>query len=387
MKTRIHLHRTVRCGVLLLALLGGGFLAPTARTQPAATTNVDNRLLLVFNTSSDMKRRLPAVRIALETLLATSLEGQLHAGDTVGVWTLDQELHTGQFPLQRWDPADAAMIVSNISNFISKQRFRKTTDFDALVPLMTQLVQGSERLTVVLFCDGNGTMRGTPYDAGVNQVFQQNRKEREKSRAPIILVFRAQLGQYVGCAASFPPQSLNLPVFPPLPPPPAPPAPAKAVAAPAPRPATPVPPLIIIGPKPGASASVPPAGPPPAKPPAAVSNNVPAVPPAAMAPAAIATNSSAQPVAEESHPPLAATEVATNPPAEVAAMTHLPSTNALAAPVADVEARSNTGLIIGGGLLVLAGGLLIFTWHHFHGAARGSLISGAMNADKKTPPT
>ena len=216
MKTRMHQKQIIRRGLILAALLTGTFLAPALRALPAAQ-RVDNRFLLIFDTSSDMRARLPAVQKALDALLATSANGPLHSGDSVGVWTFDQDLHAGQFPLQYWKPEEAPMIASNIVKFVKKQHYLNKTGFDALQPLLNQVVQHSERLTVLIFCDGKGEIHGTPYDAGINQLFQQRQNERQKGELPIIIGLRSQRGQYVGCMVSFPPQPVSLPEFPPLP--------------------------------------------------------------------------------------------------------------------------------------------------------------------------
>ena len=216
MKTQMRQNQMVRRALIFAALLAGTFLAPALRAQPAAT-NVNSRFLLIFDTSSAMKRRVPAVQKALNEILAASTNGQLHSGDSIGVWTFDQDLHAGKFPLQYWEPENAPMIASNITKFIRKQHYSKKTGFDALQPLLNQVVQGSERLTVLIFCDGNGEIHGTPYDAGINQVFQQRQSERQKEWLPIVVGLRSQRGQYVGCMVSFPPQAVSLPEFPPLP--------------------------------------------------------------------------------------------------------------------------------------------------------------------------
>jgi len=155
----------VRQALILMALLAGTFLAPALRAQPAAT-NVNNRFLLIFDISSDMKQRLPAVKKALNDILAASTNGPLHSGDSIGVWTFDQDLHAGKFPLQYWMPENAPMIASNISKYVSKLHYSKKTSFDALQPALNQVVQGSPRLTVLVFCDGKGEVHGTPYDPG-----------------------------------------------------------------------------------------------------------------------------------------------------------------------------------------------------------------------------
>ena len=245
MKTRTPQNQIVRRVLVLTALLTGTFLAPALRAQPAAQ-RVDNRFLLIFDTSVDMRQRMPAVQKALDTLLETSVNGQLHLRDSVGVWTFDQDLHTGQFPLQYWNPDDAPMIASNIIKFVKKQHYLNKTGFNALQPLLKQVVQRSERLTVLIFCDGKGEFHGTPYDAGINQLFQQRQGERQKGELPIIIGLRSQRGKYVGCTVSFPPQPVSLPEFPPLPEVAQAPPDADAPA-PSSLPQSSVPSLIIVG--------------------------------------------------------------------------------------------------------------------------------------------
>ena len=243
MKTRTHQKITGRRALFPAVLLAGVLMIPTLLAQPAQ--KVDNRFLLIFDTSSDMKQRLPAVQQALDTLLAAGGNRQLHSGDSIGVWTFDQNLHKGQFPLQYWKPEVAPAIASNITKFVKKQHYVNKTGFDALQPSLNQVVQGSERLTVLIFCDGQGEIHGTPYDTGIIQVFQQRQKERSKGRLPIVIGLRSQHGEYVGCMVSFPPEPVSLPEFPPLPEVPH--ATLVTNTPPPPSPPRSIPPLIIIG--------------------------------------------------------------------------------------------------------------------------------------------
>ena len=319
---------------LLALLLGGIATVPALRAQPAAR-KVENRFLLVFDTSAEMKQRLPAVQKALGFLMATNMSGQLQPNDSLGVWTFDQDLQTGQFPLLRWKPDFAAMTVSNLCAFAASRRYSKKTRFEALVPTLNQLVQHSERLTTVIFCDGSGEMQETPYDSGVNEIFKQRGDERRRTRQPIVIVLRSQLGRYVDCVVSFPPQPVTFPEFPALPAPPAP----RVEPPPAPRP--PAQPLIIIGTPP--TNRVPPPAPPPASPPAATV--VPTPPP--ISPGPTAGNVSAPPAG----PAPAEPEAAPAP---------FPPTNAIAsAPAGSVPARGGIGTR-GVVLLVAVGALVAF---------------------------
>jgi len=114
-----------------------------------------------------------------------------------------------------------------------------------VLPLLSEVVQSSPRLTVMIFCDGNDELHGTPFAAGIDQVFKQRQSERQKARQPFIIVLRSQLGSYVGCTVNFPPAPVSFPEFPPLPQPANPPPPEATNPPPPPPPLAP--PLILIG--------------------------------------------------------------------------------------------------------------------------------------------
>jgi hypothetical protein len=323
-----------------------------------------------------MKKRLPAVEAALDTLLASNLRGQLRAGDSLGVWTFDRQVRTGQFPLQRWVPENAATIASNITRFVAKQHFSKKTSFEALRPVLDLVVRNSDRLTVVIYCDGDGQMTGTPYDAGINRIFQQQQAQQRKTRQPFIVVLRSQLGNYTGCTMNLPPALVNFPNFPPWPPPPrvltnAPPPAAPANVPPtAPRPSVVAPPLIIIGTKPGTN-------PPP---PAPLTSNQP--PPSAGVPPAKATAN-----AQTTALPLVATAQPTNQPVVLPVKPTAPAaaipTDTVAAPAESSGLSTSRRLALGAVFLVMAGVLTLLLMYRARRADHGSLITRSMNQGGK----
>jgi hypothetical protein len=339
---------------------------------------------------------------ALNDMLATNLSGQLHPGDTIGVWTFGQDLHAGQFPLQHWEPDNAVMIASNITAFAGKQRYTKTTRFDALLPLLNQVVQGSERLTVLIFCDGNGEVHGTPYDVGINQIFQQRQSERKEARLPIVIGLRSQRGQYTGCMVSFPPQPVSLPAFPPLPEAVhAPPMVTNAPALPSP-PRSSVPSLIIVGTT--ITNRVPPPAPKPAltnpppmttsAPAPAVTNEVslmqtsavPAQPNITAAPLTTTNAITPPPMTTSTSAPAVAAEV--RPPDNVSLMQTgaVPAqSNITAAPPPESSGTGRKGILaISVAFLAVVGGLTVFMLRRSRKADHASLITRAMNEDKDT---
>ena len=330
------------CARISAVLFAGIILIPSARAQPAGERLVENRFLLIFDTSTDMKRRAPMVQKALDNLFVTGMGGQLQPGDSIGVWTFDQDLRTGQFPLQQWMPDQAATIDADIDSFIGKLRYSKATRFGALQPLLDELAKDSDRLTVLIFCDGETSMTGTPYDDGINQIFQQRLTGQKNARQPFIVVLRAQLGQYVGCTVDFPPAPVNFPDFPPLPPPPAPPEPTNPPPQPPRR--VVIPSIIMIG-----------------------------------------TNTDAE-------PPPAPKLTVTNPPPPVAPTNPVVETNAVSVPGKISTAQTNAPalppenpglgsggeLAIGGAFLIVAGGLAVFTLRRSRKSPHASLITRAL---------
>jgi hypothetical protein len=361
--------RRVRMTALLLAAI---MLSPASRAQPTEQT-VQSRFLFIFDTSSDMKNCVDGVQRALNTMLATSMNGQLHAGESMGVWTFSQDLRPGDFPLQSWYPGDAVQIASKITSFIGGQHYTKSARFAALQPLLNRVVQGSERLTVVIFCSGAAQVSGTPFDAGINQIFQEKLEKQKSAHQPFVIVLRAQLGQYISCNMGLPPQPVIFSGFPPLPePPPAP----KPTNIPPPAPAIAVPPLIIIGKKSESS---------PASPSAALTNSLTVTNPSS------ATEPALPPVISSPAAPGGQTNASTVPPANPLTTNlttqTIPETNATTptgAPASSVENSDtgNKGLIaIGSGLLGAAIALGIVFWLRSR-RKDPSLITRSMN-DRK----
>ena len=431
----------LRLAPVAFALCAGFFLIPAGRAQPAPQIT-DSRFLFIFDTSADMKKRLPAVQAEVNDLMSTSMGGQLRAGDSLGVWAFDQDLRTGQFPLQHWMPEDAVTIASSINKFVGKQHYANGTRFNALQPQLNQVIQNSGRLTVLIFCDGEDEIKWTPYDDGINRVFQQRLAEQKRTRQPFVLVLRTQLGQYAGCTMNFPPGMVSVPEFPPPPAPPAPVSTPPLAPPPAPviKPPPIGPPLIIIGTK--VETNWPPAPAPrptnpapltltnvvPPRQPRSRNKSAPVLPqPTNIAPAPTTfSRRTREPgcatIADESSPkpptsivpaapsnlatpplptnpaPAVQTNAAPAPPANLFAPTNsgpatptklvpippsnpMTSTNAVAPPPETSNPAHKGALVIGGVLLIAAGALAVLAVFHSRRTGRGSLITRSMRKD------
>lgn len=351
-----------------LALLTATSLVATAHAAPIA---VQNRYLLVFDTSSAMKDCQPMLKDAIGQLFISMMNGQLQDGDTIGVWTFARNVQVGHFPLQTWQPDRAGIIASNVVTFIRDQHYGKTTDFSALFPLLDRVVQNSDRLTVIIFCDGDGQFSGTPYDAAVNTVFKNDGDKMQKAKRPFAVVLRSQLGGYVRCLLTELPGTVTFPNFPPLPEAPTPlnylvssNPPATQPMAPATplAPTSSLPPLIIVGTQ--------------------VGTNLPASQPGPGPEARPVTTTAQLPPVE-----VVITNVVTvtNEVAAVSAPGQSPNTNALMAP-AKSGLTTNRALAIGAGLLVLAVILTVWMLRQVRQTGQSSLITRSLDQKPKRPP-
>ncbi len=228
---------------LLLALCLVGRSSGQTLAEPPG------RWLLIFDTSADMNRWLAGTTTELQNLFFQSMSGQLHPGDSVGVWTFANKLQTGRYPLFNWQPGNAAEEAARLIDFLDYQKYIGKTKFAVLRPALRQVIENSQRLTILIFCDGKDELKLTPYDDGINATFRAMQADRKRVKDPFVVVIRTQNGSFVGATVNLPPGSLDFPVFPPLPLPaevaPANVAPEVLPVIPAPPP--PAAPLVIVG--------------------------------------------------------------------------------------------------------------------------------------------
>jgi len=296
-----------------LALPGGKLSAQTAPAKPVSS----NRFLLIVQTSRSMQRRTDAVLRAAQDLLLSGMNGQFRRGDTLGVWTFNDELHAGEFPLQPWTPDTSRAVAIRALTFLKDQKYEKSTRLDKVLPSLYRVIKDSDFITVILITDGTEPIKGTPFDDGLNKIYRDWRQEQQKARMPFVTVLRGRAGQLTNGSATPAPWPVELPPLPVEPraieavtPPPA--------APPKPEPRPTVPPLIIIGKKPEAAQPSTPPMPPASEPsPPAVAPAVAiAAPQTEPAPAPAQPVEEPKPVATAVQPIISAPPALPTPPAE-----------------------------------------------------------------------
>lgn len=327
-----------------------GAQTPAPRTN-APVKPVAERFLLIVDTSAAMRKRAANVERVVGNLFAGGVGEQLHRGDTIGVWTYTDDLHAGQFPLQRWTPQTRAVIAKGIVDFLKSRKYEKTSRLTPVMAQVKSVVADSDKLTVLLISDGEEAPTGTPYDAPIAEAYRLNVADQRKQQMPFLTVLRAAKGKFIGFSVNTPPWPVEFPGFPAEPKP-------VALVAVVPEAKPKPPPVVEPKPKPEPKVEVKPQ--PQIELPRVlpVTNSAPTtnvLPVASVAAPEIAPP--VLPVIATPSPPPTPSRVVSNPPPAIPAPVLAPETNSVVQPNAvgtSAETKSSplTMLVVGSVLLI-----------------------------------
>jgi hypothetical protein len=185
------------CGLcaLLLALQALVPSIPAQSNPPPATNLVSaNRFLFIVETSTAIKPVAPHVLQVVGDLINSGANGQMHDGDTVGLWTFNQQVYS-TLPVQIWAQSIRSQVANRIAAFMRQQPLEKSAQFDKVLPGMFGVIGASDFITVIIVSTGDGKMKGTPFDAEINALYKKNIKEMKGQRMPIVTVLQAKGGK------------------------------------------------------------------------------------------------------------------------------------------------------------------------------------------------
>lgn len=206
------LMRPLLAGLLCVAALTPRALL--AQTGAAKAPLPANRCLLVVETSRSMQRRSDGVVQAVQDLLKSGLAGQLRPGDTLGIWTYNESLHAGRFPLQTWSPEAQEGITLRTVGFLKEQKYEKLPILENVLPALSRLIKGSPLITIILISSSEEQIHGTPFDAQINQFYQKWQDVQQKARMPFVTVLRARDGRLTDFTVNTPPWPVQMPPLP-----------------------------------------------------------------------------------------------------------------------------------------------------------------------------
>lgn len=371
--------------LFLISALAVSILGGIAYGQGAPAHRMENRFLFVIETSSSMASRTNAIDQVMSRLLESNLHGELRNGDTIGIWTYNERLHT-EFPMQVWSNSLDQAIGRRVENYLHHLHYEKHGRLEKVFPAVRQVLENSERLTVFFLYDGTERLTGTPFDDDINDLQKRYAREFRSSHLPMVTVLAAEGGRMFDYSVNYP-DSITIPhTADPLPPPVLTNAPLVAPI-PAPRPArhieiimsgrtnapeTPPPTLEMVTPKPVAPAA-----------PVVVTNAPQAAPVAKEEPAsAPATNPAAAPAASVPEPVIpepVPTLKPTNAPAPVTAPVAMPTPIPVPAGVPPSRTEEIELGVIAVSLFIIAVVLVIFLFRRHRGDGRQGAMSQSMD--------
>ena len=204
--------------LLLLACLG---FASSLWGQESTSTNAtalarpNYRFLFLIDTSSAMSRQKTVTMDAVSRLLLSGIGGRIQPGDAWNLWTVDSQLHTDQFPPQRWEPEKRAEVANQMYRFLRSQPFKKKqSPLEKPLAVVAEAAELSEGLTVFLFTDGSAPVKGTPFDKSINDIFAKHAAGMRKAKKPFVTVFVAKDGRIAAHAVSPGSEQIYIPPLP-----------------------------------------------------------------------------------------------------------------------------------------------------------------------------
>lgn len=180
------------------ALLLTGLL-PAANLTGAETPSGESekRVLLIIETSAAMKKRVPAIEQTLRELVLTGFNQFLNRGDTIGLWTFNEWLGAGEFPLQGWAPETARLTAGLVTDFVKARRYDGAARPETVWPELNRLIQSSETLLVCWVTAGEQPMQGTPFDREINAVFREHHRALRRSQLAFVTMLYARGGAII----------------------------------------------------------------------------------------------------------------------------------------------------------------------------------------------
>jgi hypothetical protein len=207
-----------RRGLRLLVTWAATLLAAAISSTLPAQTNVTpstaqpvNRFLFIVETSRAMQPRAHGVFDAIKQALNSSLNGQIHQGDLVGIWTFNEVLYQELFPTQIWSQPTQLAFAVRLPTFSDPELYQKRARLDKVVPEMLKVMADNENITIILVTTGDGAMEGPPFSAKINAAWKEWRDELEGIQMPLQTVLRARNGQPTDWSFTPAPRPIELP--------------------------------------------------------------------------------------------------------------------------------------------------------------------------------
>jgi hypothetical protein len=218
-------HLVLHSLLILCTWAGLGAERASSRATPKPPTPPSNaqRFLFIVNTSASMRRLEHDGRQALFDMIYTGLDGYMQTGDTYGLWTFNDQITAGAFPMQGWNTNQLLSLASRATLFVKEQPYSgKKPCLEGVVTAAQSVLRVVEDLNILIISDETPHLQGTPFDDLVNGLYEKFADEVHRTGKPIVTSIVARDGLLANATVTLAGERIFLPPRPELVPPPAP---------------------------------------------------------------------------------------------------------------------------------------------------------------------
>ena len=199
---------TVIFGLCLASLLPAGAAETTAPLQEG------HRYLFVVDTSANVGRCKEAVERTVHDLVSSGMNGEMQPGDAIAIWTYRDQVNEIGFAPAKWTPPMKEKLANAAGQFVGSLNYDGNSFIYRALVEMLKVVRASKSVTILLISDGTETLQGTPFDRYTNMIYLNDAAEARRKKQPFVTALLAVDGKIVGCTVSHGGATITLPQMP-----------------------------------------------------------------------------------------------------------------------------------------------------------------------------
>jgi hypothetical protein len=188
--------------------------APTKAPKPNPTPS-GNRFLFILETSTAMSRLEHGGRQAVFDLIYSGLDGRMRKGDTYGLWTFNENVYAGFYPMQFWDGHNQLGHASAAGRFLKTQKYERKANLTNVVKQLQAVLRVAKDLNVFIITTEKVSLTGTPFDDEINAAYRTNATDVHRTTSPLITTLIARKGQFTAATVTLAGDTITLAELPP----------------------------------------------------------------------------------------------------------------------------------------------------------------------------
>lgn len=192
----------IRSFVILICLSLSSVLAQQKQTQAKEKALVtQHNFLFIIESSLSMAPRKAAMVQMVRNMIVSGFEKQIQSGDSIDIWTYDEENRISGFPPQIWEEAESKRIAADAAQFVGLLEFNGRGHFEVVARDLEALLPNAKRLLIVLITDGNELLSGIPLDLDLNEFVANEKRRRPDPKQPFLISIATANGKYIQWSA------------------------------------------------------------------------------------------------------------------------------------------------------------------------------------------